>query len=206
MALVWNLSRKAMQLGSLTSNEINAETEASFDDSKAYSEKKENVNYSAISTGYFPYYRSNEEQFVQPLLYDLNAEGEKPESNWKDEAEGECAELSGDAEKTTHPALGAERTPCSSMANVEPTSQQLLGGSTLGGCLPTFSLSTSLPSLDWRFSSTGYIPYYRTEAELCIGPATCDKFLTRTEILENKEGRWVEEKNTWNFGAGCLVS
>lgn len=84
---------------SLLPLQINTETEASFDDSKAYSEKKENVNYSAISTGYFPYYRSNEEQFVQPLLYDLNAEGEKPESNWKDEAEGECAELGGDAEK-----------------------------------------------------------------------------------------------------------
>lgn len=84
---------------SLLPLQINTETEASFDDSKAYSEKKENVNYSAISTGYFPYYRSNEEQFVQPLLYGLNAEGEKPESNWKDEAEGECAELGGDAEK-----------------------------------------------------------------------------------------------------------
>ncbi|XP_019475989.1 uncharacterized protein LOC104913276 isoform X2 [Meleagris gallopavo] len=205
MTLVWNLSRKLMQSLNLTSNQINTETEESLDDSKVYSEK-ENVNYSAISTGYFPYYRSNEEQFVQPLLYGLNAEEEKPESNWKNEGEGECAELGGDAEKTTHPALRAERKPCSSMANVEPTSQQLLGGSTLGSCLPTFSLSTTLPSLDWPFSSTGYVPYYRTEAELHVGPAMFDRFLTRTEISENEEGRWVEEKNTWNFGASCLVS
>lgn len=79
--------------------QINTETEERFDDSRLYSEKEENVNYSAISTGYFPYYRSNEEQFLQPLLYGLNAEGEKPESNCKDEGEGGCVELGGDAEK-----------------------------------------------------------------------------------------------------------
>ncbi|POI31987.1 hypothetical protein CIB84_004262, partial [Bambusicola thoracicus] len=185
---------------------INTETEESFGDSKVYSEKEENVNYSAISTGYFPYYRSNEEQFLRPLVYGLNAEGEKPESNRKDEGGGGCTKLGGDAEKTTHPALGTERKPCSSMANVEPTSQQLLGGSTLGSCLPTFPHPTTPPGLDQPFSSSGYVPYYRTEAELCIGPAVCDRFLTRTEVSENEEGRWVEEKNAWNFGAICLVS
>lgn len=108
--------------------------------------------------------------------------------------------------QTTHPALGTERKPCSSMANVEPTSQQLLGGSTLGSCLPAFPHPTTPPGLDQPFSSSGYVPYYRTEAELCVGPAVCDRFLTRTEVLENEEGRWVEEKNAWNFGASCLVS
>ncbi|XP_046783161.1 uncharacterized protein LOC121106743 isoform X3 [Gallus gallus] len=193
MTLVWNLSRKLMQsivaerweevlvlMGPsfLLALQINTETEE----------------------------RSNEEQFLQPLLYGLNAEGEKPESNCKDEGEGGCVELGGDAEKTTHPALGTERKLCSSMANVEPTSQQLLGGSTLGSCLPAFPHPTTPPGLDQPFSSSGYVPYYRTEAELCVGPAVCDRFLTRTEVLENEEGRWVEEKNAWNFGASCLVS
>lgn len=81
--------------------QINTETEVSFDDGKVDHEQEENEDYSAISMGYFPYYRSCEKHIFQPVTRGLNAEGEKPDKDWKDEREGGCAEDGGDVEKVS---------------------------------------------------------------------------------------------------------
>lgn len=95
--------------------QINTETEVSFDDGKVDHEQ-ENEDYSAISMGYFPYYRSCEKHIFKPLTCCLNAEGEKPDNDWKDEREGGCAEDGGDVEKVNwgkNPSqrLGSEGMP-----------------------------------------------------------------------------------------------
>ncbi|XP_071879389.1 uncharacterized protein [Anas platyrhynchos] len=184
---------------------INTETELSFDDGKVDHEQEENEDYSAISTGYFPYYRTCEKHIVQPLTCGMNAEDKKPDNDWKDEREGECAEDGGDVEKTTPPSLETDKRALSSMSTAEPTSHELLRDRASEKCLPATSFPSWLLGLHQPFSCGGYFPYYRTEGELCISPALCDRFLTRIEMLENEEGGQEGETRIWNFGASCLV-
>lgn len=73
-------------------------------------------------------------------------------------------------------------------------------------CLSKISFSSGLPGLSQPFPSSGYVPYYRTEGELCIGPALGHRFFTRIEGLENKEGGQGEETGTWSLCSSCLVS
>jgi len=70
------------------------EPEESFNDGKVNAKRDEKVNYSAISTGYFPYYRTYEELLAQPLTYGLTAEGKKPDNDGKDETKGDVETVS----------------------------------------------------------------------------------------------------------------
>ncbi|PKU32622.1 solute carrier family 25 member 48 [Limosa lapponica baueri] len=85
---------------SLIASHISTETEESFSDGKVNTKHDEEVSYSAVSTGYFPCYRTSEELLGQPLTYGLNTEEKKPDSDGKDESEGGCAQDVGDAEKS----------------------------------------------------------------------------------------------------------
>ncbi|GAB0195869.1 hypothetical protein GRJ2_002052200 [Grus japonensis] len=86
---------------SLTASHTSTETKESFNDGKVDAKQDEKVSYSAFSKGYFPYYRTYEELFDQPLTYGLNTEEKKPDNDGKDESEGGCAEDVGDAEKVS---------------------------------------------------------------------------------------------------------
>ncbi|KFO13216.1 hypothetical protein N312_01904, partial [Balearica regulorum gibbericeps] len=88
----------------------------------------------------------------------------------------------------------------SSVTDEEPTAHQLLRASTSEHCPSTISLPNGLP-----FPSGGYFPYYRTEGELCTGPAQGGRFFTRIEGLENKEGGQGGETEFWSLNASCLV-
>ncbi|KFW04424.1 hypothetical protein N326_08916, partial [Eurypyga helias] len=81
----------------------------------------------------------------------------------------------------------------------EPTAHQLRRDSTLECCLPTPSFPGGLPGLDQPF------PYYRTEGKLCTSPATGDRFFTRIEGLESKEGGQGGQTGIWTFNASCVV-
>ncbi|KFQ88028.1 hypothetical protein N337_02994, partial [Phoenicopterus ruber ruber] len=87
----------------------------------------------------------------------------------------------------------------------EPPALQLPRGSTSDRCLSTTSFPSRLPGLNRPFPSGGYLPCYRTEGELCVGPALGDTFFTRIEGLENKEGGQGGETGIWSLGASCLV-
>ncbi|KFW95274.1 hypothetical protein N336_10275, partial [Phalacrocorax carbo] len=92
----------------------------------------------------------------------------------------------------------------SSMTDEEPTAHQLLRDSTSEHCPSTTSFP-SRPSLNQPLPSGGYFPYYRTEGELCTGPALGDRFFTRTESLENKEEGQGGETGIWSLVASCEV-
>lgn len=109
-----------MDPSSFLALQINTETELSFDDGKADHEQEENEDYSAISMGYFPYYRSCEKHIVQPLTCGLNAEGEKPDNDWKDEREGVCAEDGGDVEKVNWGKNPSQRLGSEGMLHPRP--------------------------------------------------------------------------------------
>ena len=79
---------------SLAASHISTETEESFNEGKVNTEQDEKVSYSAVSTGYFPYYRTYEELLGQPLTYELNTEGKKPDNDGKDESEGDVETVS----------------------------------------------------------------------------------------------------------------
>ncbi|KFV50249.1 hypothetical protein N328_12390, partial [Gavia stellata] len=87
----------------------------------------------------------------------------------------------------------------------EPTAHQLLRDSTSEHRPPTISFPSGLPGRNQPFPSGGYFPYYRTEAELCAGPALGDRFFTGIEGLENKEGGQGGEPDTWSLRASCLM-
>lgn len=86
---------------SLAASHISTETEESFNDGKVNAKQDENMSYSAVSTGYFPCYRTYGELLGQPLTYGLNREERKPDHDGKDESEGGCAQDAGDAEKVS---------------------------------------------------------------------------------------------------------
>ncbi|KFO58293.1 hypothetical protein N302_12386, partial [Corvus brachyrhynchos] len=92
----------------------------------------------------------------------------------------------------------------SSTSKEEPPAQQLLGASSSALCLPLASLPSELPHLNQPLPSSGYFPYYRTEAG--IGPAPRKGSFTRTEGLETKEGGQRGGPNVWNLCGSCLVS
>lgn len=107
--------------------------------------------------------------------------------------------------QTTPPSLETDKRALSSMSTAEPTSHEFLRDGASEKCLPATSFPSWLLGLHQPFSCGGYFPYYRTEGELCISPALCDRFLTRIEMLENEEGGQEGETRIWNFGASCLV-
>ncbi|KFV56961.1 hypothetical protein N341_00648, partial [Tyto alba] len=93
----------------------------------------------------------------------------------------------------------------SSVTNEEPPAHQLLRDNTSEQCLSLTSFPSELPGLNQPLPSSGYFPHYRTEGELCTGPALGDRFVTGREGLENKEGGQGRETGIWNLRASCLV-
>ncbi|KFW66169.1 hypothetical protein AS28_08186, partial [Pygoscelis adeliae] len=87
----------------------------------------------------------------------------------------------------------------------DPTAHQFLRDSTSEHCPSTMAFPSGLPGLNQPFPFGGYFPYYRTEGELCTGPALGDRFFTGIEGLENKEGGQGGETGIWSLGASCLV-
>ncbi|XP_074694524.1 uncharacterized protein LOC141929237 isoform X1 [Strix aluco] len=108
-------------------------------------------------------------------------------------------------EKTTPPSLELNKRELSSTTDEEPPAHQLLRDSTSEHCLSKISLPSGLLDLNQPFSSSGYFPSYRTEGELCIGPALGDRFFTEKEGLENKEEGQGGETSIWSLSASCLV-
>ncbi|KFZ60134.1 hypothetical protein N338_01644, partial [Podiceps cristatus] len=91
----------------------------------------------------------------------------------------------------------------SSTTDKEPPAQHLPRDGTSEHRLSTISFPSGLLALTQPFPL--YIPYYRTEGELYIGPALGDRFFTGIEGLENKEGGQGGETGIWSLGASCLV-
>ncbi|XP_014803486.1 PREDICTED: uncharacterized protein LOC106891453 [Calidris pugnax] len=190
---------------SLVASRISTETEESFNDGEVNTKHDEEASYSAVSTGYFPCYRTTEELLGQPLTYGLNTEEKKPDNDGKDESECGCAQDVGDAKKTIPPSLESDKKALSSVADEGSSAHQLLRDSTSELAPSTTSFSRGLPGLNQTFSSGGYFPTYRTEGELCPDLAVGDGFLTETEDLENKEGEQEGETSIWDLCAGCAV-
>ncbi|XP_030360304.1 uncharacterized protein LOC115615819 [Strigops habroptila] len=182
----------------LPASHISTETEESFDEGKVDTKQDEKVSYSAVSTGYFPYYRTYEELLGQPLTHGLNVEEKRPDNDGKDESEG-------DAESTTPLSLELDKRVCSPMTDEEPPAQQLLRDSTTAHCLSTSYFPSGLPGLDHLFGFSGYFPYYQTEGELCTDPVLEDRSFTGMEALENKEGGHGGEIDIWSLRSSCLV-
>lgn len=103
------------------------------------------------------------------------------------------------------PSLESDKRALSSMTDEEPPAHQLLRDSTSEHCLSTISFPSGLSGLNQSSASGGYFHYYRTEGELCIGPAPGDRFFTGIEGLENEEGGQGGETGIWSLGASCLV-
>nr|XP_009668462.1 PREDICTED: uncharacterized protein LOC104141062 isoform X2 [Struthio camelus australis] len=132
---------------SLIASNISTETEESFDDSQVNAKQDENLNNSALSTGYFPYYRSYEEPLGKPLAYNLNvnAEGKQPGTNRKDRRQGRCAQAVRNVEKTVPPSLEPDKRVVSS--NAEPSAHPLLLESISENCASKTAFLNELPSL-----------------------------------------------------------
>ncbi|KAK4814793.1 hypothetical protein QYF61_027238 [Mycteria americana] len=201
----YRMSHTFISPSSLAASHTSTEREERFNDGKVNTKQDEKVSSSAISTGYFPYYRTYEDLLGQPPTYRLNTEEKKPDNDGKDESEGGCAEDVGDAEKTIPPNLGSDKRALSSMTDEEPRAHQVLRDSTSEHCLSRTSFPSGLPGLNQALPSVGYFPYYRTEGELCTGPALADRFFTGIEDLENKEGGQGGETGIWSLGSSCMV-
>ncbi|KFP80542.1 hypothetical protein N310_13592, partial [Acanthisitta chloris] len=92
----------------------------------------------------------------------------------------------------------------SSTNDKEPPAHQLLRASSPEHCLPVLSFPSSLPCLDQVLPSSGYLPYYRTEGEICTGPAQWNGSLTGID-LETKEGYQRGGTDIWSLGVRCLM-
>ncbi|KFW79002.1 hypothetical protein N305_11410, partial [Manacus vitellinus] len=85
----------------------------------------------------------------------------------------------------------------------KPSQQLPSEASTSELCPP--SSPSRLPPLSQPLPPSGYFPYYRTEGEICTGPAHGNGAFTGTEGLETKEGRQRGGAGIWSLGASCLV-
>ncbi|XP_061207974.1 uncharacterized protein LOC133211548 isoform X1 [Neopsephotus bourkii] len=182
----------------LPESHVSTEPEESFDEGKADIKQDEKVSYPAVSTGYFSYYRVNEELLGQPLTHGLNAEEKRPGNNGKDESEG-------DAESTVPRSLELDKRACSPVSDEEPPAQPLLTDITTAHCLPTSYFPSRLPGPNQLFPSSGYFPYYETEGELCTDPVLEGRFFVGMKALKNKEAGQGGETDIWSVSSRCLV-
>ncbi|KAG6941158.1 hypothetical protein G0U57_007256 [Chelydra serpentina] len=169
----------------------------------------ETLSNLALSTGYFPYYRSYEEHFRSPVLHDglsITAEGKEANAESNEKRGDVCEVAVGCSDKSIAQSYETEKEAISSMPSVEPSGPLLSTDSIADNCGSEILLLNGLSRLNQPFSPTGYFPYYRTYGELLISPATHDGISTSTDAQDDVGSETAGKgKSLWNFSGSCAV-
>ncbi|KAJ7421962.1 hypothetical protein WISP_39880 [Willisornis vidua] len=119
-----------------------------------------------VDLAYLPYYRTSHVWGSPPSL--------TASSHILTEAQESSKEGKVDTkqdEKSIPPGLELSKRAISSTTCEKPPPHQLLRATTSELSLPMTSLPRGLPRLNQPLPCCGYFPYYRTEGEICTGPA-----------------------------------
>ncbi|XP_027499555.1 putative protein FAM47C [Corapipo altera] len=152
-----------------------------------------------LDLAYLPYYRTSD-VCISPSSCSAS-------SHTLTEAEESSEEGKADTkqdEKSIPPSLELSKRTVSPPTHGKKPSQQLPSGASSSELCPPSSPSR-LPPLSQPRPPSGYFPYYRTEGEICTGPAHGNGTFTGTEGPETKEGRQRGGAGFWSLSASCSV-
>ncbi|XP_059569047.1 uncharacterized protein LOC132243402 [Alligator mississippiensis] len=183
----------------------------------------ETLNDLVNSMGYFPYYRTYEEHFCNPVLSDVfNVTAEEKENHTESQGkQGEgCAVIfrctdrsllqSCETKTATIPSMMATipsvTTTIPSVASVETFDPPLVTDGISENCASEITFLNGLSILNPPFSSTGYFPYYRSEEEQLISPSPWDGSSTAREALEDVSAQSTGRRTSWDFRMRCALS